>query len=48
MRKGQEKILQYAHKSDYSDGCIKVLSREDLTLKQLNNYIIAGTRTKNG
>ena len=39
MRKGQEKILQYAHKSDYSDGCIKVLSREDLTLKQLNNLL---------
>lgn len=39
MRKGQEKILQYAHKSDYSDECIKALSREDLTLKQLNNLL---------
>ncbi|MDE7363736.1 MAG: PcfJ domain-containing protein [Ruminococcus sp.] len=39
MRKGQEKILQYAHKRNYSDGCIKALSREDLTLKQLNNLL---------
>ena len=36
MRKGQIKILEYAHKYGYSNGCIEVLSREDLTLKQLN------------
>lgn len=39
MRKGQEKILQYARKNDYSDGCLKVLSREDLTLRQLNSLL---------
>lgn len=48
MRKGQEKILQYAQKNDYSDGCIKALSREDLTLKQLNSlmYLLYFCREK--
>lgn len=39
MRKGQEKILKRAADMDYNEYCIKVLSREDLTLKQLNNLL---------
>lgn len=39
MRKGQKKILQYVRKWGYSNGCIKALSREDLTLKQLNSLL---------
>lgn len=50
MRKGQEKILQYAHKNNYSDGCIKILSREDLTLKQLKRlmYLLYSCKEKDG
>lgn len=39
MRKGQEKILKYACNQGYNNHCIKLLSREDLTLKQLKNLL---------
>lgn len=36
MRKGQEKILNDAQRNGYGEGCIKILSRTDLTLKELS------------
>ena len=46
MRKGQEKILNYARRNGYGEGCMKILSREDKTLKELNRlyYIMAYCR----
>ncbi len=48
MRKGQEKILKKAAKYNYKKCCIKALSREDLTLKQLYEleYMIYCCRDK--
>lgn len=36
MRKGQEKILNDARRNGYGEGSIKILSREDKTLKELS------------
>lgn len=46
MRKGQEKILNDARRNGYGEGCMKILSREDKTLKELSElyYIMAYCR----
>lgn len=36
MRKGQQQLIEKARKNGYSDGCIAVLSREDLTINELD------------
>lgn len=49
MRKGQIQILDRAKRYEYSDACIRLLSREDLTLKQLEqlSYDLVDCRTQN-
>lgn len=37
MRKGQMQILKSAKLDDYNDACIQILSREDLTIRELKN-----------
>ena len=46
MRKGQIKIIDRARRYGYSDACIEILSREDLTLRELENisYYLADCR----
>ena len=46
MRKGQEKILNDARRNGYGEGCMKILSRKDKTLKELSRlyYIMAYCR----
>lgn len=49
MRKGQIKLLERVRRDGYSDACIQLLSREDLTLKQLEqlSYDLVECRTQN-
>lgn len=37
MRKGQMQILKSAKSGDYNDTCIQILSREDMTIRELKN-----------
>lgn len=48
MRKGQKKILEKACKLNYNDCCINLLSRENLTLNQLDKlfYILYQCKDK--
>lgn len=49
MRKGQIKILERARYFKYSDACIQILSREDLTVKRLEQicYALSDCRSQN-
>ncbi len=46
LSKGQEKILNDARRNGYGEGCMKILSRKDKTLKELSRlyYIMAYCR----
>lgn len=49
MRKGQIKIIESAKRHGCSDACIRILSREDLTLRQLESllYLLLPCREQN-
>ena len=46
MRKGQAKIVEYVKRHDFSDACIQMLSREDLTIAQLQQLYYTLTNVR--